>query len=273
VPLQPTSDRSGVWSLRGRLRDAVILAASVSVAACAGSVSGLPPLPPAPHLAMHGPSIAAVQRAGVLRVASDLSYPPMEFRDGAAGRGFEMDLASLLAAALHVRLEVIDTPLPSMRAEVPRGVDMVLSALAVDQVPGLPSAPYFESGQAVLWRDGTPVRTWDDLRGRRVAVAGGSSGETVAGVGATLSAFYLPEEALAAVADGRMQAAVGDRPLLLWYAQAHPHLGITAGPQRAVPLAAGVRPDAPDLAAFVSAAIHELERNGGLAQIRRRWHL
>jgi len=34
-----------------------------------------------------------------------------------------------------------------------------------------------------------------------------------------------------------------------------------------------VRQDAPDLLAFTSAAIRELEQTGGLARLRQRWHL
>jgi ABC-type amino acid transport substrate-binding protein len=258
----------------GRILRAVlgVLAAAATAAGCAGRAATVPPLPPAPHPAMRGPAIAAIQRRGVVSVASDLSYPPMEFRDGGTPQGFEIDLAALLARALGVRLEVADVPLAALRSGVPRGTDLILSALPASRAPGLPSVPYYVSGQAILWREGAPVRTPADLRGRRVAAAAGSPAEALARQGA-LVAFDLPAQALAAVADGRAQAAVGDRPLLLWYAQTHPHLGVTTGAWQEVPLAAAVRPDAPDLAAFVSAAIRELERNGGLAQLRRRWHL
>ncbi len=221
---------------------------------------------------MHGPAITGVQRAGVLRVASDLSYPPMAYRDGAP-QGFEIDLAGLLAGALGVRLEVVDTPLAAMRTRFPRSVDLLLSALPADGAPGIASIPYYVSGQAILSRDGAAVRTPEALRGLRVAVAPGTPGEALAEGAGALVVRYLPVDALSAVADGRAQAAVGDRPLLLGFAQAHPHLGVTAGSWQEVPLAAAVRPDAPDLAAFVSAALRELLQDGGLDQLRRRWHL
>jgi ABC-type amino acid transport substrate-binding protein len=221
---------------------------------------------------MRGPAVAAIRRAGALRVAADLSDPPMAFRAGQTPQGFEIDLGTLLARALGVRLEVTDTPLAAMRAGVPRGADVVLSAVRAGQIPGISSTPYYVSGQAILWRDRSPVRSLDALRGRHVAVAAGTP--TPADLrGAVLSVSYLPEQALAAVADGRVEAALGDRPLLLWYAHVHPGLGVTPEPGQDVPLVAVVRPDAPDLAAFVSAVIRELRQDGGLVQLRRRWHL
>ncbi len=67
-------------------------------------------------------------------MASDLSYPPMEFLDAGTPRGFEMDLAALLAGALGVRLQVADTPLAVMRAGFPPGADLLLMGLCFDHV-------------------------------------------------------------------------------------------------------------------------------------------
>lgn len=251
----------------------LLVLATAIVAGCAGRAAGIPPLPPAPHPVLRGPAIAQIQRAGVLRVASDLSYPPMEFRENGVPRGLEIDLAALLAGALGVRLDVVDTPLALMRAGFPAGADVLLSAIPAEGAPGLPSEPYYVSSQAILWWDRSPVRTPEDLRGLRVAVAAGSPGEGLAEEAGALSITYLPEQAMEAAASGRAQAAVGDRSLVVWYAQTHPRLHVAAGAWREVPLVVVMRPDAPDLAAFITAALRELGTNGGLAQVRRRWHL
>ena len=198
----------------------------------------------------------------------------MEFRENGAPRGFEIDLAALLADALGVRLEIVDTPLTLVRAEFPAGVDLLLSGIPVDTAAtmGLSSEPYYVSSQAILWRDGSPVRTPDDLRGVPVAVASGGSGEGLAAAG-TLSVTYMPEQAMAAVATGGARAAVGDRPVLLWYARTHAHLHVSTGAWREAPLVAVTRWDASDLAEFVTAALRELRVHGGLDQLQRRWNL
>ncbi len=252
-----------------------LLAVALAALACGGQAARVPPLPPPPHPALHGPAVAHIQRAGLLRVASDLSYPPMEFLDGRVPRGFEIDLASLLAAALGVRLQVIDTPVAVMRAGFPKGVDMIVSALSPDRAPGLYSDPYYVVGQAILSRQGEPVRSPEMLRGRRVAVQAGSPGAAIAEeAGATsLVTTYLADQALSAVASGRVQAAIGDRPIAVRFAKAHSDLRVSPVTGHEVPLVIVVRPEAPDLAEFVSIALHELEKNGGLGQLRKRWDL
>jgi polar amino acid transport system substrate-binding protein len=263
-------------SLSCRIAHGVLtILAAPALAACSAGTARIPPLPPTPHPALGGPAIAQIRGAGVLRVASDLSYPPMEFRENGAPRGFEVDLAALLAGALGVRLEIIDVPLTVTGAEFPAGVDVLLSGIPAEGAAavGRPSEPYYVSSQAILWRDGAPVRTPQDLRGLRVAVSAGSPGEALAAGAGAFAVSYLPEQAMADVAAGRAQAAVGDRPLLLWYAQTHPHLHVSAGAWHETALVAVTRWDASDLAAFITAALRELRANGGLDQLRRRWHL
>ncbi len=269
VPVR--AGRDGMHAMAEGGRGFVSAVAAMLVATACGGAAQLPPLPPAPHPAVRGPGITAIQRAGVLRVAADLSFPPMAYREAGVPRGFEVELAGLLAHALGVRLDVLDVPRAVIRAGFPPAADLILSSLSADQAPGLPSAPYYVSGRAILWRAGAPVHAPGELRGRRVAAAVGVG--DAAAVAGTLVPFYLPEQALAAVADGRAEAAVGDRAVLLWYAHTHSGLGVTADASPGTPLVAVARADAPDLAAFVSAAIRELDRSGGLAQLRRRWRL
>lgn len=249
--------------------------AAASLAACGAGLARIPPLPPAPHPTMSGPAIAQIRRSGVLRVASDLSYPPMEFRDNGAARGFEMDLAALLADALGVRLEIVDIPLAVMRAGFPAGADVLLSGISAESAGavGRPSEPYYVSSLAILWPEGAPVRTPQDLRGLRVAVVADSPGEAFAASAGALAVAYLPEHAMGEVTAGRAQAAVGDRSVLLWYAQTHPRLRVSEGAWRETPFVAVMRWDAFDLVAFFTEALRELRANGGLDQLRQRWRL
>lgn len=246
---------------------------ALGLAACGPPVLG-PPLPPPPHPGVRGSTVAAIVRTGVLRVASDLSDPPLAFREGAAPRGFEIDLAELLAASLGVRLEVRDTPRVLLRTGF-SGADLIISAMRKEEAPGASSESYYTMSQGILWGgNGAPVRD-HPLRNVHVAVQGQSPAETLAeqmGAGPILTA-YLPAAALAAVSRGEVQAAVADLPVILDYARTHRGLKVSAGPWAEVPLVVGVRPDGPDLLAFISAAIRELEHTGGLAQLRQRWHL
>jgi len=242
------------------------------LAACGAPQAGGPPLPPPPHPGVRGEALAGIVRTGVLRVSSDLSDPPLAFRQGTIPRGFEIDLATLLAAALGVRLQVTDTPRTQMRSGF-TDADLLISAIRPEGAPGPVSAPYYRMAQAVLSR-GEPLPRDGSLRGVRVVAQAGSAGEAVAvELGANPSVVYLPLAALDDVSHGQAQAAVADAPMVVEYARTHRQLRVAAGRWGSVPLVVVARADAPDLLAFTSAAIRELDQTGGLAQLRQRWHL
>ncbi len=222
-----------------------------------------------------GPTITHIQRAGTLRAAADLSYPPMAFRDDAGPKGFDVDLATLLAEALGVHLAVIDTPLAVLRGGVPSGADLAIGALASGTVPGRASAPYLMVGQAIASPGRGAVTSVAGLKGLRVAAVAGSPGAELARqAGASVvDVQYLPEQALAALTAGRAQAAVVDEPVARGYAADHRGVTVSRAGEAAVPLVVVVSDGAPDFAGFVTDAVQELGQNGGLAQLRARWHL
>jgi len=255
-------------------RVAVPALAALALVACGARTGQVPPLPAAPHVAAVGPTVDKIRRAGVFRVAVDLSYPPMAFRRDGAPAGFDIELATLLARSLGVRLVVVDTPILTVRDGVPADTDAVVGVAPQAVVPGLPSDPYYTSQQAILSQGRSAVGSLDGLRGLHVAVAAGSRGVAVAqDAGAIPDLTYLPEEALAAVAQGRARAAVADAPLVLDYAASHAGLRVVGGFGAPVPRVVVVSKDAPDLASAVSAAVHALDRDGGLGRLRARWHL
>jgi polar amino acid transport system substrate-binding protein len=256
------------------LRVAVAAWSAIVVLACSPLGAGRPPLPAPPHPALLGPTVAAIGRAGALRVASDLSYPPLAFRADSFPEGFEIDLAGLLAAALGVRLEVIDTPRAAMRPGF-ADADLLISQWTAAEAPGLPSPAYYVLRQGILWGGGEKPGPDASLAGVRLAVAARSRGQAVAarlGLAPAVVA-YQPIEALRAVSRGQAQAALADLPLVVDYARTHRGLSASTGGWDDSPLVVVVRADAPDLLAFTSAAIRELEETGGLTRLRQRWHL
>lgn len=271
----PRPARSGSSPQPGHTSFIITLAglAALLLAACGAPRAGGPPLPPPPHPAVRGEALTGIVRSGVLRVDSDLSDPPLAFREGTTPRGFEIDLATLLAAAMGVRLQVTDTPRTQMHSGF-TDADLLISAIQPAGAPGPVSAPYYSMSQAVLSRGQAVLPSDGSLRGLRVVAQAGSAGEDVAvALGASPALVYLPVAALDAVSRGQAQAAVADAPMVMEYARNHPQLHVAAGRWGSIPLVVVARADAPDLLEFTSAAIRELEQTGGLAQLQQRWRL
>lgn len=258
------------------LSRALIAVVVVLAAACTprSAVEAPPPLPPAPHPAAEGPSVAAVQRAGRLRVVADLSVPPMAFRDPSGPRGFDVDLIGLVAQALGVRVEITDTPLAAMRDSFPPNADVAIGALSEGTVPGVATDPYSDVTPAIVWGSKTSGATLAALRGKRVAAALGKPGERLAREGgASVVVTYLAEHSLALVADGHVDAAIADGPEALSFVSGRTGLRTSGTGAPSVSLVFITRPDAADLAAYASAVIRELRSHDGLKQLQQRWHL
>gem|GEM_PF-960431 len=266
---------SGGTRASDAIRYGVVLAAAVVVSACAARTGQVPPMPAPPHVAARGPSVERIRHTRLLRVAADLSYPPMAYRQNGTPAGFDVELATLLAESLGARLRVIDTPIAVLKgAGIPSDADAAAGALGPGLIPGAVSTPYYVSSQAILSPARAAITAAGQLRGLRVAVpAAGGALDVARSAGANVEVTDLPAQALAAVATGRAQAAVTDAPLALDFAAAHPGLHVTAGVGERVPFVIDVPATAPDLAAFVAAALRELDRDGGLATLRARWHL
>ncbi|MGW2547596.1 ABC transporter substrate-binding protein [Kitasatospora sp. NPDC001574] len=190
---------------------------------------------------------AAQRAAGVLRIGSDLNYPPVAFR-GVGGRpdGLDPDLAYALGKVLGLRVEIVDTPfeklIPGVNA---REFDVAMSgisdtskrrnALGEDGIPtggpGVDFVDYFIAGTSIIVKKGNPkgIRTLNDICGHTVAVQRGTTQDEIVGrqVAACdrrgkplqVRSFDDDSQALAEVAAGRAVADFNDLPVAAYAAR------------------------------------------------------
>ncbi len=157
-----------------------------------------------------------LQQGGALRIAIDPSFPPFDEVDAnGALTGFDVDLARDLAQRIHVPVEFKSIAFDGLVDAVIAGkVDVVISAFPQD--PRLAqdvrfSTPYFDAGLVLVVPTTSPIQGPADLKGRRLAVEWGSQGDAWSrGQGMEVLRLDTPGDALAAVADGRADAAVVD---------------------------------------------------------------
>lgn len=122
--------------------------------------------------------------AGVLRVAVLPDFPPWAVQkpDGSF-EGYEIDIAQDLADSLGVKLKLVstdgDSRLPLLKSN---RVDVNISAwTATDeraQAVGF-TIPYDAHGAGVLFPAGADIKSYDDLAGKTVSVARGSTNDTI----------------------------------------------------------------------------------------------
>lgn len=112
---------------------------------------------------------------GVLSIGTDASYPPAEFLDAdGAIVGFDVDLASAVAAVLGLTAEFEDAAFDSVVAGVQYGwFELGVSALTItpERLQRVDMPSYFRAGTSWAVSAGNPQGvTPDDACGHRVAV-------------------------------------------------------------------------------------------------------
>ncbi|TAM68439.1 MAG: ABC transporter substrate-binding protein [Microbacteriaceae bacterium] len=165
---------------RWQLAAAVGIAATLVLSACSGNgatgaTAGSPPAGPTDPAAVAALP-AQYKTAGVIRVASDIPFPPMEMFDAKQNlTGFDYDLAQALGGKLGVRMELqtqaFDSIIPSLQSGKH---DIIMSGMndTPERQKTLNFVDYFHAGFSILVPAGNAhkIATVFDLCGQNVAV-------------------------------------------------------------------------------------------------------
>lgn len=122
-------------------------------------------------------------KEGQLTVCTGLPYAPFEFQQGDEVVGFDVDLTELVAKELGVKQEYVDTPFEGIKSgqDLNSGkCDMAAAAMTIteEREQALDfSEGYFDAHQAMLVKAGKPYKALADLKGKRVGVQTGTTGE------------------------------------------------------------------------------------------------
>lgn len=126
---------------------------------------------------LHDRLPAAIRQSGVIRLATDPSYAPMESyaRDGRTIVGFEPDLAAALGSVLGVRSEMVAADFGAALDGARSGTyDGVLSAMTdtAEREKKADFVNYFAAGTSIVVQRGNPhgIADLKDLCGQVVAV-------------------------------------------------------------------------------------------------------
>lgn len=220
-----------------------------------------------------------IAASGTLRVGLDPAYPPFENDILGELVGYDVDLARALGEELE--LEVVFVPMGYDNlydALVTGRIDLILSSYPYS--PELCrrercTQPYFEAGQVLVVRRGSPIAGPGDLAGRTVGVEWGGAGDVLvrpweeAGQIAARAAYMSPQEALEALAIGQVDAVVVDRISALTLAGEE--LVVLEPALQSEAFVAVVARRAVWLQWRLKRALRRLERDGVLEELEERW--
>ena len=119
-----------------------------------------------------------------LTMATNAEFPPYEYVEGDKIVGIDAEIAALIADKLGMELEIVDVAFDSIIPGVQSGkYDMGMAGLTVDEkrLEKVNFSTSYATGiQAVIVKDGSDIKSIDDLAGKKIGVQTSTTGDIYA---------------------------------------------------------------------------------------------
>ena len=233
-----------------------------------------------------------IAEAGVVRVASGVSFPPMEFfdTDNKTVLGFDADLGKALGEVLGVEFEFNNTNFDGIIGGLEAGrYDLALTSMIdkKERQASVDFVDYLSSGLAFMTLKGNPVglESETDLCGHRVGVEKAATGDLVADElsaecekagNPPLEKVPFPDQASAvqALKSDRADAVLALDVTLAYNVSQDPEsFEIPAEPFGLLPVGIPVPKDNPELRDAVQAALVKVQEEGVYDELLTKWNL
>ena len=220
----------------------------------------------------------AFAQSNVLRVATDATFPPMEFVENGKKTGFDVELVEAVAAKMGKKVEWIDIDFKGLvPGLVAKRYEMAVSAIYItDERKKVVdfTQPYYAGGLVAMVKDGSPIAKLTDLNGKKVSVQVG-----------TKSVGFMTEnypkvqrveveknqEMFNLVDIGRADAAVTGKPAAFQYIRTRGGMKVLPEQLTTEEYGMAIRKDMPELTAAVNKALEQLKADGGYKAIVDKW--
>ncbi|RAP36322.1 amino acid ABC transporter substrate-binding protein [Legionella quinlivanii] len=212
-----------------------------------------------------------------IHFATSADYPPFEFAEQSKLKGFDIDLAHLIAAELGKKAVIHNMQFSSVLPALTSGKDeAAISTLTITRVRQKNfdfSTPYYFQEMAAVYKVDTPVIKAEQLQNKKIAVQLGSVMDLWVHAqfpSQEITAFDNNNQAIEALKGGYMDVVVMDAAQALVFSNKNPGLAYhTLGQSRQ---GYGVAlPKGSPLTADINKALSKLEAKGEIARLQTKW--
>ncbi len=214
------------------------------------------------------------------KVASEIDYPPFEFRDTSGTvTGYDIDLMNAIGKVEGFQPVFQDMNFDGIIAAVEaNSVDAGISAFSITTVREKTinfSIPYYKSGLSIaVTANNTTIKSIDDLRGKKIAAQTGTTGYDRAKdvPGSTVVPFDHVPEALMDVKNGDTVALINDLPVNLYYMKADPgDFKLVGNTLDSEYYGIVVAKNRPQVLQQINDGLNKLKASGEFATIYKKW--
>ncbi|NYH25596.1 transporter substrate-binding domain-containing protein [Paraburkholderia bryophila] len=221
---------------------------------------------------------ASAQSADVLNVATDATFPPMEFTENGARTGFDVDVMNALAKAMGKRVQWTDIDFKGLiPGLIAHRFDAAISGIYITDERAKVvdfTDSYYAGGLVALVKNDSPVKSVADLNGKKVSVQVG-----------TKSVNFLRDnypqinrveveknqEMFDLVGIGRADAAVTGKPAAYQFAKTRGGFRVLDKQLTTEAYGIAVRKDEPELKTAFNTALAKIKADGTYAAIVKKW--
>jgi glutamine transport system substrate-binding protein len=216
--------------------------------------------------------------------ASDGTYAPMEYMDKDKITGFDIEFLAEVMKVAGIDYEVKNVGWDTMLESVKQGTEYQagISSISITDERKQTydfSVPYFESTNMILIKADSPIKSADDLKGKKVAVQSATTADElmtkIMGTGNTdLKKFDSNAAALLEMENGGAEAVVADIAIVREYVKNHPDKKLIALPDTknfSSEYYGIAYPKGSDLKAKIDPAIKKVIENGTYAKVFKKW--
>ena len=225
-----------------------------------------------------GKTLADVQKAGKLTIATSPDFPPFEsLGENGEVFGIEIDILNLICAELGVELEINQMDFESVLPGVQAGkYDVGVSGISVTpdrQENTLFTVPYCMAAQAIVVLKDSAITCKADLEGKTIAVQTATTAEEFCmGAGYTVNAYTANADAQEALLSGKVDAWVIDdltaAEMVKLYNEEHGEtLMVLSEAMTSEPYAFAFMKGSDDLVNAINEIINKLIADGTIAEI------
>lgn len=221
-----------------------------------------------------GSKAYTLAKDGVLTMATNAAFPPYEYYEGDKIVGIDADIAAAIAQKLGLKLEIQDMEFGSIITAVQTGkADMGLAGMTVtkDRLKNVDFSDSYAKGiQVVIVKQGSSIKTLNDLKNKKIGVQLSTTGDQYAtkdyGKNNVVE-FNKGNDAVMALVQGKVDAVIIDNEPAKSYVKANKGLTILDTKYVTEDYAACISKKNSGLTKAVNQALAELKKDGTLQKI------
>ena len=200
---------------------------------------------------------------------TNAEFPPFEYLEKGEVTGFDIELVNEIGKVMDADVKVLDMSfdglLPALQM---KKVDLVIAGMTATEERKKTvsfTQPYYTASQVIIVKEGNnSIKSFDDLKGKKVAVMLGFTGDTIVSEieGVNVERFNAAYAGIMALQADKVEAVVLDSEPAKNYVKQNPGLVLAEADAEQEEYAIALRKNDKALLEKVEKALAELKANG-----------